>query len=75
MSSHYKLDTNVQEIKSQSKVKLTDLLTRINEEKKIELNLFLTFKTYTIKYASINAIITPLEPEIIRPVKLVKIQA
>tara|TARA_B100000242_G_scaffold192978_1_gene139099 strand:+ start:698 stop:877 length:180 start_codon:yes stop_codon:yes gene_type:complete len=35
MSSHYKLE-NHSEISQQSKVKLTNLLSRINEEKKIE---------------------------------------
>ena len=38
MSSQYKFDSHVEEIKQQSKVKLTDLLSRINEEKKIERN-------------------------------------
>ena len=37
MSSQYKFD-NIEEIKHQSKVKLTDLLSRINEERKIERN-------------------------------------
>ena len=38
MSSQYKLENNVEEMRQQSKVKLTDLLSRINEEKKIERN-------------------------------------
>tara|TARA_Y100001954_G_C15281161_1_gene346756 strand:- start:53 stop:241 length:189 start_codon:yes stop_codon:yes gene_type:complete len=38
MSSQYKFDNypEVEQLKPQSKVKLTDLLSRINEEKKIE---------------------------------------
>ena len=51
MSSHYKLDNNLQEIKSQSKVKLTDLLTRINEEKKIERN-----RNFALSVAAISAV-------------------
>ena len=38
MSSQYKFEEHSEEIKSQSKVRLTDLLSRINEEKKIERN-------------------------------------
>ena len=33
MSSHSKFESQVEEMRSQSKVKLTDLLSRINEEK------------------------------------------
>ena len=35
MSSQYKFENHSGEIQHQSKVKLTDLLTRINEEKKL----------------------------------------
>ena len=38
MSSQYKFENNAQDMRQQSKVKLTDLLSRINEEKKIERN-------------------------------------
>ena len=38
MSSQYKYENQVEEVREQSKVKLTDLLSRINEEKKIERN-------------------------------------
>ena len=38
MSSQYKFENHTQEMKQQTKVKLTDLLSRINEEKKIERN-------------------------------------
>ena len=38
MSSQYKFENHSEEIRDQSKVKLTDLLSRINEEKKIERN-------------------------------------
>ena len=36
MSAEYKFENHSEEIRHQSKVKLTDLLTRINQEKKIE---------------------------------------
>ena len=36
MSSQYKFENHTQEMRQQSKVKLTDLLSRINEEKKNE---------------------------------------
>ena len=36
MSSQYKFENHTQDMRQQSKVKLTDLLSRINEEKKIE---------------------------------------
>ena len=35
MSSQYKFENHVEEMKQQSKVKLTDLPSRINEEKKM----------------------------------------
>ncbi len=38
MSSQYKVEENSKEISQEGKVKLTDLLSRINEEKKIERN-------------------------------------
>ena len=36
MSTQYNLDNDNSEYNSQSKVKVTDLLNRLNEEKKIE---------------------------------------
>ena len=36
MSTQFNLDNNNSEYNSHSKVKVTDLLTRLNEEKKIE---------------------------------------
>ena len=36
MSTQYNLDNNNSEYNSQSKVKVTDLLSRLNKEKKIE---------------------------------------
>ena len=36
MSTQFNLNNNRQEFHSQNKVKVTDLLTRLNEEKKIE---------------------------------------
>ena len=38
MSSQYKFENHTEELRQQSKVKLTDLLSRINEEKKLERN-------------------------------------
>ena len=38
MSSQYKFDDRSTEIREQTKVKLTDLLSRINQEKKLERN-------------------------------------
>ena len=38
MSSQYKFENHSQDLDHQSRVKLTDLLSRINEEKKIERN-------------------------------------
>ena len=38
MSSQYKFENHTEDMRQQSKVKLTDLLSRINEEKKIERN-------------------------------------
>ena len=35
MSAQYKFKNHTQDMKQQSKVKLTDLLSRINEEKKL----------------------------------------
>ena len=42
MSAQHKFENHSEEFRQQSKVKLTDLLSRINEEKKIERNLALS---------------------------------
>ena len=52
MSSHYKFDNQAEEIRQQSKVKLTDLLSRINEEKKIERN-----RNLALSVAAVSAVI------------------
>ena len=52
MSAEYKFENHLQnqeEIRSQSKVKLTDLLSRINEEKKIERNRNLALSIAAVK--------------------------
>ena len=52
MSSQYKLENNVEEMRQQSKVKLTDLLSRINEEKKIERN-----RNLALSVAAVSAVV------------------
>ena len=52
MSSQYKFENHVQDFKKQqSKVKLTDLLSRINEEKKIERN-----RNLALSVAAVSAV-------------------
>ena len=51
MSSQYKVDQSAEDIKSQSKVKLSDLLNRINEERKIERN-----RNLALSIAAVSAI-------------------
>ena len=51
MSSQYKLQETAKDINSQSKVKLPDLLNRINEELKIERN-----RNFVLGVAAISAI-------------------
>ena len=51
MSSQYKFENHSEEIKQQSKVKLTDLLSRINEEKKIERN-----RNLALSVAAVSAV-------------------
>ena len=51
MSSQYKFEEHSEEIKSQSKVRLTDLLSRINEEKKIERN-----RNLALSVAAVSAV-------------------
>ena len=60
MSSQYKFDSHVEEIKQQSKVKLTDLLSRINEEKKIERNRNLALSVAAVSAVTVFGIILPL---------------
>ena len=60
MSSHYKYENQVDTIKQQSKVKLTDLLSRINEEKKIERNRNLALSVAAVSAVTVFGIILTL---------------
>ena len=57
MSSQYKFENHSEEIRQQSKVKLTDLLTRINEEKKIERNRNLALSVAAVSAVTVFGII------------------
>ena len=60
MSSQYKFENHNQEMDQQSKVKLTDLLTRINEEKKIERNRNLALSVAAVSAVTVFGIILTL---------------
>ena len=60
MSSQYKLDETAEDIKSQSKVKLSDLLSRINEERKIERNRNLALSIAAVSAITVFGIILTL---------------
>ena len=60
MSSQYKTDESVEDIKSQSKVKLSDLLNRINEERKIERNRNLALSIAAVSAITVFGIILTL---------------
>ena len=60
MSTHFKFDNHAQEMKAQSKVKLTDLLSRINEEKKIERNRNLALSVAAVSAVTVFGIILTL---------------
>ena len=53
MSAEYKFNSHeeVQEMRTQTKVKLTDLLSRINEEKKLERN-----RNLALSVAAVSAV-------------------
>ncbi len=57
MSSQYKFNTHSEEIRQQSKVKLTDLLNRINEEKKLERNRNLALSVAAVSAVAVFGII------------------
>ena len=57
MSSQYKFENHAEEIRQQSKVKLTDLLSRINEEKKLERNRNLALSVAAVSAVTVFAII------------------
>ena len=60
MSSQYKYENNVEEMRQQSKVKLTDLLSRINEEKKIERNRNVALSVAAVSAVTVFGIILTL---------------
>ena len=60
MSTHYKLDDQSQKLNSQSKVKLTDLLSRINKEKKTERNRNLALSVAAVSAVTVFGIILTL---------------
>ena len=60
MSSQYKFENNVEDMREQSKVKLTDLLSRINEEKKIERNRNLALSVAAVSAVTVFGIILTL---------------
>ena len=60
MSSQYKLENHSSDIRQQIKVKLTDLLSRINEEKKIERNRNLALSVAAVSAVTVFGIILTL---------------
>ena len=60
MSSQYKFENHTQEMSQQSKVKLTDLLSRINEEKKIERNRNVALSVAAVSAVTVFGIILTL---------------
>ena len=60
MSSQYKFENHSEEISQQSKVKLTDLLSRINEEKKLERNRNLALSVAAVSAVTVFGIILTL---------------
>ena len=60
MSSQYKYDQQSEDVRDQSKVKLTDLLSRINEEKKIERNRNLALSVAAVSAVTVFGIILTL---------------
>ena len=60
MSTQFKFDNHVEEVKQHNKVKLTDLLNRINEEKKIERNRNLALSVAAVSAVTVFGIILTL---------------
>ena len=60
MSSQYKFENHAEDVTQQSKVKLTDLLTRISEEKKIERNRNLALSVAAVSAVTVFGIILTL---------------
>ncbi len=60
MSTQFKFENHTEELRQQSKVKLTDLLSRINEEKKIERNRNLALSVAAVSAVTVFGIILTL---------------
>ena len=60
MSSQYKTHSETNEMRGQSKVRLTDLLSRINEEKKVERNRNLALSVAAVSAVTVFGIILTL---------------
>ena len=60
MSSQYKFENHTQDMRQQSKVNLTDLLSRINEEKKIERNRNVALSVAAVSAVTVFGIILTL---------------
>ena len=60
MSSQHKFENHVEDMRQQSKVKLTDLLSRINEEKKIERNRNVALSVAAVSAVTVFGIILTL---------------
>ena len=60
MTSQYKFEDHAQDMRQQSKVKLTDLLSRINEEKKIERNRNVALSVAAVSAVTVFGIILTL---------------
>ena len=60
MSTQFKFENHTEELRQQSKVKLTDLLSRINEEKKVERNRNLALSVAAVSAVTVFGIILTL---------------
>ena len=60
MSSQYKFENHSEDVRVQSRVKLTDLLSRLNEEKKIERNRNLALSVAAVSAVTVFGIILTL---------------
>ena len=60
MSSQYKFENHSEDVRVQSRVKLTDLLSRINEEKKIVRNRNLALSVAAVSAVTVFGIILTL---------------
>ena len=60
MSSQYKFENHTKDMRQQSKVKLTDLLSRINEEKKNERNRNVALSVAAVSAVTVFGIILTL---------------